>query len=155
MEQSPFWEAISRLRVWEIPRHLWNPKVHVHEILPLYSMSLINPVHFLPPFLSLRSVLTLSSNIRLDLRSGPLSQNLVWILNLHRACYIPCPSHSWSDHNIWWRAQVMKLLFFVIFTTLRLLSPVLQQSNLFYSLILRDQVSPPPHTKRQVNYSIF
>jgi hypothetical protein len=56
----------------EIPRILWNPKVH-HRIhknpLPVHILSQINPVRSPHPT-SRRSILILSSHLRLDLLSG-------------------------------------------------------------------------------------
>jgi hypothetical protein len=54
----------------KFPVNLWNPKFHcrVHKNPPLVPiLSQINPVHTTP---SLRSILILSSQIRLTLRSG-------------------------------------------------------------------------------------
>ena len=48
MEQIPFWEAKRFLASQEIPRILWNPKVHhrVYKYLqPVPILSQLDPVH--------------------------------------------------------------------------------------------------------------
>jgi hypothetical protein len=74
----------------------------------------------------IRSILILSSHLRLDLPSVLFISALKQKCYIHfascYACSIPRPSHSWLDHpnNIWRRVQVMKLLI----TQLSLRSPV-------------------------------
>ena len=72
MEQMPSWQANSSSACQEIPCILSNPKIHyrIHKNQPPIPIpSEINPVHaFHPTFL--RSVLILSSQIRLGLPSG-------------------------------------------------------------------------------------
>jgi hypothetical protein len=68
-EQSPPWEANSSSASQEIPRILWNPKVHylIHKIPPLFPiLSQINPGH-VPHHISYKTFLILSSPLRLDL----------------------------------------------------------------------------------------
>ena len=72
MQQSPSWEANQFSASQEIPRILRNPKVHyrIHKFPPPAPiLSQINPVHAPHPT-SWRSILILSSHLRLGLPSG-------------------------------------------------------------------------------------
>jgi hypothetical protein len=74
MEQSPSWEANMSSATQEIPRILWNLKVHrrIHNSPPLVPiLSQINPV-YAPHPTSQRPILILSSHLRLGLSSGLL-----------------------------------------------------------------------------------
>jgi len=72
MEQSPSWEAKSFSASQEIPRILWNPKVHyrIHKCPPpVPILSQLDPVHTPHPT-SWRSLLIQSSHLRLGLPSS-------------------------------------------------------------------------------------
>jgi hypothetical protein len=72
MQQSPAREANRFAVSEEIPRILWNPKVHyrIHKYPPPVSiLSQLNPAHTSHPT-SWRSILILSSHLCLGLPSG-------------------------------------------------------------------------------------
>ena len=119
MEQSPSWEANRFSASQEMPRILWNPKIHyrIHKCSPPVPIqSQLDPVHT-PTSFFLRSILILVSHLRLGLPSG---------LFLHVSPPKPCtslssppyavhsrPSHSSRfDHpnNIGWGVQIIQLL---------------------------------------------
>ena len=71
-EQSPSWEANRFSASQEIPRILWNPKVHyrIHKCPPpVPILSHIDPLHAPHPT-SWRFIRILSSLLRLGLQSG-------------------------------------------------------------------------------------
>ena len=72
MEQSPSWEANQFSASQEIPRILWNLKAYhrIHKYLPpVPILSRLDPVHT-PTSTSWRSILMLSSHLRLGLPNG-------------------------------------------------------------------------------------
>ena len=74
IEQSPSWEANLFRAKQEIPRILWNPKVHYlfHKYRPpVLILSQLDPVH-LPHSTAWKSILILSSHLHLGLPSGLL-----------------------------------------------------------------------------------
>ena len=67
MEQSPSWEANWFAASQEIPRVLWNPKVHYRSHKgppPVPILSQLDPVHTTPHPTSWRSILILTSHLR-------------------------------------------------------------------------------------------
>jgi len=98
MEQSPYWEADRFSASQEIPRILWNPKVHyrVHKYPPrVPNMSQINPVHAAQPN-SCRSILILASHLRLRLPND-LFPSILPTKTLYAPLFSPiratCPAH--------------------------------------------------------------
>jgi hypothetical protein len=95
MELSPSWEAVNCAATEELPSILWNPKVHhrVHKSPPLAPiLRQIDPVHPV----SLRSILILSTHLRLRLPSGLFPSGLP-TNNLYALLFSPirpaCPAH--------------------------------------------------------------
>ena len=110
MVQSPSCEANWFSTSQEIPRILWNPKVHyrIHKCPPpVPILSQLNPVHTPPHPTSWKSILILTSHLRLVLQSGLLPSDFPTktlytpLLSLHTR-YMPHPSHSsrfYHPHN--------------------------------------------------------
>ena len=77
MEHSPSWESNRFAASQEIPRILWNPKLHycIHKCpLPVPILSQLDPVDNPPHPTSWRSILILSSHLRLGLTSDSFPQ---------------------------------------------------------------------------------
>jgi hypothetical protein len=102
MELSTSWEAANCAATQELRSILWNPKVHyrVHMSPPLVPiLNHINSIHTIPSYL--RSILILSTHLRLGLPSGLFwlsHQYPICIPLLPYLCYMPCPSNpAWDD----------------------------------------------------------
>ena len=88
MEQSPSWKANRFAASQEIPRLLWNPKVHYRMHKCHLSLSWASSIQSMPPHpTSWRSILILSSHMLLVLPSGIFLSDL-----LTKALYTPFPS---------------------------------------------------------------
>jgi hypothetical protein len=93
----------------ELPNILWNPEVHyrIHKS-PSSTGSYPEPDRSIPPYFSLRSILILSTHLRLGLPRGRFPSGFP-ISYMHfsspHLCYMSCPSHPpWLDHsNYTWR----------------------------------------------------
>jgi hypothetical protein len=108
MKQSPSWEANSCSTGQEMPRLLWNPKVHyrVHRSLLmefiLSQMSLANTLIIC--FLKTCFNTMLPSPPRSPNWAFPFSLSDLHALLVSHVCYMPCPYYLPSfDHrnNIW------------------------------------------------------
>jgi hypothetical protein len=174
MEHSPSWEADSSSASQEIPHVLWNPKVHyrIHNSPPpVPILSHINPVHA-PHLTSWRSILILSSHLRLGLPSGLLPSGLPT-----KTLYAPlpspiratCPAHLilldlitriiFGDQNRSLSSSLCSLLHSPV--TPSLLDPNIPLSTLFsntlslcFSLSVTDQVSHPHKTTTKLYFCI-
>ena len=115
--QSPSWEANWFAASQEIPLILWNPKVHyrIHKRPPpVPILGQPNPVH-IPTIISWRSILILSTHLRLGLPScvfpsGFPHQDPIRPPLLTHMRHMPSPSHSsqfYHPHDIEWGVQII------------------------------------------------
>jgi hypothetical protein len=98
----------------KFPAILWNPKVHyrVHKSPPLVPiLSHIDSVHTIPSYLSKRSILILSTHLRLGLPSGifpsGFPNNILYMHSSSSPFPATCPPPSLA-HYIWRRIQDMQ-----------------------------------------------
>jgi hypothetical protein len=99
MELSITREATSRAATREITSIIWSPKVHycIHKSSPLVPiLSQTKPINTLPHSISPRSILILSTHLRLGLRSGLFHSgsptNNLYGLHFSLIC-ATCPAH--------------------------------------------------------------
>ena len=120
MEQNPSREANRFSASQEIPRILWNPKVHyrIHTCTPPVSiLSQLDPVHATTSlFLKIHLNIILPSKPGSSKWSFPFRfshHNTVYASLLPRTCYMLCQSYFsrfFNLSNIEWGVQIIKLL---------------------------------------------
>jgi hypothetical protein len=171
MELGTSWEADSCAATQELPNILWNLKVHyrVHKSPPLVPiLSQINSAHTIRP-ISLRSILILSTNLRLGLPSGLFPSgfptNVLYAFLFSPIC-ATCAAHLilldliFLINYVSRGVQVMKLLIMQFsrishhFISLQTkYSPqhiVLKHPQSMFPLNVRDQVSHPYRTTGKI-----
>jgi hypothetical protein len=156
MELSPFWEAASCAAIQEFPNILWNPKLHY------WSLSWSRSIQSIPPHpISPRSILTLSSHLRLGLPSGLLPSGfptkVLYAFIFPHSCYMPHLSHPlWlGEQYKLWSSSLCSFLQPPITSFpfgLNILISTLFSNNLSLcsSLNVRDQVSQPYRTTGKI-----
>ena len=108
MEQSPSWEAKRFSASPEIPRILWNPKIHycIRTCPPPFpNLSQLDSVHI--PISHIPKI-----QLCLGLPSGLFPSGFPTSILPHTR-YMPRPSHSsrfYYPNNIGWGVQIIKLL---------------------------------------------
>jgi len=173
-EQSPSWETNRFSPSQEIPRVLWNPKVHyrIHKCPPpVPILGQLDPVHtptshFLKIHLTIILTFTPGSPKRSLSRRFP-HQNPLYAPLLPHTRYMPHPSHfSGFDHpnNIGrgvWSLSSSICSFLCSLVTASLLGPNILLNTLFSdTLSLRsflnvsDQVSHPYRTTGKITRSV-
>jgi hypothetical protein len=116
MEQSPSWEANISSASHEIPCIWWNPNVRCRIYNRPPSIPVLSQISkSMPPNpISWRSIVILSSHLRLGLPSGLIFRGSPHQTSpVSHTCHIPRPSHSlWFDqpNEIWCGTQIIKFL---------------------------------------------
>jgi hypothetical protein len=158
MEQSISWEANSLLGSQEIPRILWNLKVHycIHECPPpVPILSQLDPVN-IPT--SWRLILILSSHLSLCLPSGLFPTNTLYTPLLSSHPYTlhapPILLFSILSPEQYWVWRTDHLAHYVVFSTRYLIPPRPKYSPqpAFLPQCEWPSFTPLQHKRQNYNY---
>jgi hypothetical protein len=117
MEQSHSWEVNRHSASQEIPRLLWNPKVHyrVHNDMPLVPiLNQMNPVH--SQFLKDNNIILIfTPRFFSGLFPSSLQDNYIRTCHSPRACYTHLPlldhSNKICEYYKLWSSPLCRLFF--------------------------------------------
>jgi hypothetical protein len=110
---------------------LWNLKGHYRaqkNLPPVHILSQMHPAHTSPNPICLRSILILSSSVRLNIPNGLFPSSfltkILYLFLSSNVCYMPFQSHPSFDHpiNTWKRVKNYETSHYVIFSILLSLS---------------------------------
>jgi hypothetical protein len=169
MQWSPSQIPYGCSAVQEIPCSLCSLKVHycVHQLMLLFPvLSQMNPIYTSPNFISLRSILLLSSHLNLHFSKCSISFRFSYQQSLlSHACYIP-DHHIYlnlitliifgKDYNFWSSSLYGYLqppiTSFIVGPNNFLCTMFLNILILYSYLNMRNQVSCPYNNKKCMSY---